>query len=133
HHGIESGHGERRHTEVRIHDDGLRLIVIARQAKTVGQLKSSQLSSPRIVELASHSATLNGIPILVSRPGPGNCPDPSVISGIVASILAGYRHRSSAIDLDGHSVHERSPNAKRSASIAVRGRAKWLSRARPQR
>src|SRR5215510_10877895 len=39
-HSIESGLGKRRDTEVRVHDDGLRRIVIARQAKTVGQLKS---------------------------------------------------------------------------------------------
>src|SRR6266446_732039 len=39
-HSIESRLGERRDTEARVHDDGLRRIVIARQAKTVGQLKS---------------------------------------------------------------------------------------------
>src|SRR6267378_2432141 len=39
-HSIESGLGERREIEVRVHDDGLGHIVIARQAKTVGQVKS---------------------------------------------------------------------------------------------
>src|SRR5262249_33880292 len=132
HHRIESGLGERRHTEVQ-HDDGLGLIVIALQAKTVGRLKSGQLSSPRIVEFARHSVTPNSIPIFVSRLGPGNCADPSGIRGVGVAILSGSRHRSSAIDLDGNGVHERSPNAKGGASIAVRGRAKWLSRPRPQR
>jgi hypothetical protein len=36
HHAIERGAGELWHREVRVHDDGLGLIVIARQAKTVG-------------------------------------------------------------------------------------------------
>src|SRR5262249_24497449 len=120
-------------SEVRVHDDRLGLMIIARQAKTVGRFKSGQLLSPRIVEFARHTATLNGIPIFVSRLGPGNCADPSGIRGIGVAILAGQWHRSPAIDLDGHSVHERSPNAKRGAPIAVRSRAKWVSRARPQR
>src|SRR5262249_28162300 len=100
--------------------------------KPSGKVKSSQLLSPRIVEFARHSPTLNGISILVSRLGPRNRADPNGIRGIGVAILLGQRHRSSAIGLDGHSVHEWSPNAKRGASIAMRGRPKWISRARPQ-
>ena len=133
HHGIESGLGERRHTEVRVHDDGLGLIVIARQAKAVGQVKSGQLLSPRIVEFARDSAKPNDIPIFVSRLGAGNRADPSGIRGIGVTRLLGQRHRRAAIDLDGDIVNERSPNAKCGGSVVVQGRAERVCRARQRR
>ena len=109
------------------------LIVIARQAKAIGQVKSGQLLGPRIVEFARDAAEPNGIPIFVSRLGAGNRAYPSGIRGISMPRLLGERHHSAPIDLDGDSVNEGSPNAKGCGSVGMQGCAKRIGRARQRR
>ena len=123
HHGIEGGLGKSRHIEIRVNDYGLGLIVVAGQAKAVGQVESGELLGPGIVEFARDGADLNYVPILVACLGAGHRARPSGIRGIGMTRLLGQRHRRSAVDLDGDIVDERSPYAKCSGSVLMQSRA----------
>src|SRR5260370_15728287 len=81
-HAIESGLGEGWHTEVRVHEDGLGLTIIARKAIAVGQIKSGKLLSPGIVEFALDATEPNDIPILISRLGAGHRAYPTGIGWV---------------------------------------------------
>ena len=91
------------------------LLSITRQAKAVGQVKSGQLLSPRIVEFPPDATELNDVPILVPRLGAGHRAYPSGIRGISVTWLLGQRHRAPPLILTATS----STNGAQTRNVVV--------------
>src|SRR5262244_4355935 len=119
--------------EAGVHDDGLGLVVIAREAVAVGKVKAGQLLGLRVVEFPRDCATRDGIPIFVSRLSATHRAGPSGVRRVRMTRLFGQGYHSASIYFDADSVHERSPNAKCGGAVIVQGGAERVGSAPPAR